>query len=159
MDSRSPEYMREYRIKNKDRINENKRRWRKEKREKHLAWQREYRERNREKLREWHREAARKNPEKFAAYSRKKRALKQSNNHKYYSVDEVLEVYGTKCHICQEEIDLSAPRLTGVEGWQYSLHIDHLIPISKGGDDNIDNVRPAHAICNLQKGDRIKDKM
>lgn len=147
--------MREYRKKNRKKLSDAKRKWRKENHEKHLAWSREYRERNREKLREWHREATKKDPEKFRQYGRKKRAIKSNANYVSYTDTEVLDTYGTNCHICNEAIDLSAPRSAGKEGWQYSLHIDHLIPLSKGGDDNIENVRPAHAICNLQKGDRI----
>jgi 5-methylcytosine-specific restriction endonuclease McrA len=30
-----------------------------------------------------------------------------------------------------------------------------VIPLSKGGNDTIENVRPAHAICNLRKGSRL----
>ena len=29
---------------------------------------------------------------------------------------------------------------------------DHLVPITEGGDDNIDNIVPACATCNKQKG-------
>jgi len=31
------------------------------------------------------------------------------------------------------------------------LHIDHLVPLAKGGSDTLENVRPAHGICNLRK--------
>ena len=156
---RNKEKAKEYRKKNRKKLSDAKRIWRAEKHDKHLAWSRKYRERNKEKLREWAREAAKKNPDKYNAYSRKKRAIKRNANHEPYTDTEILEIYGNNCHLCNEPIDLSAPRSAGKEGWQYSLHIDHLIPLSKGGDDNIKNVRPAHAICNLQKGDRIWGKM
>jgi 5-methylcytosine-specific restriction endonuclease McrA len=38
-----------------------------------------------------------------------------------------------------------------------NLHIDHVIPISKGGTDTLDNVRPSHAKCNLSKGNKIEN--
>ncbi|MFJ8394370.1 HNH endonuclease [Streptomyces sp. NPDC094144] len=33
-------------------------------------------------------------------------------------------------------------------------HIDHVTPISRGGDDTLDNVVPACASCNLDKAAR-----
>jgi 5-methylcytosine-specific restriction endonuclease McrA len=52
------------------------------------------------------------------------------------------------------EIDLENSRKIGSLGWKTSLQVDHVIPISKGGSDTLENVRPSHAICNMQKGVR-----
>jgi len=52
-------------------------------------------------------------------------------------------------------IDLSAPRQCGKPGWDNGLHIDHLYPLSKGGSDNLDNVRPAHGRCNVIKSAKV----
>ncbi len=93
-----------------------------------------------------------KNPTYRAEYSRKRRARERKNDHQPYTYEQVIDKYGKNCHICLEPIDLNAPRLVGQEGWQKALHIDHLIPISKNGPDNINNVRPAHGLCNLTKG-------
>jgi len=68
-----------------------------------------------------------------------------------YSDKDVLETYGTTCHICQTEIDLSAPRQVGKPGWEKALHIDHVYPLSKGGPDTLENVRPSHGRCNIVK--------
>lgn len=68
-----------------------------------------------------------------------------------YSIEDILEKYGTNCHICSDPIDLSASRKVGNTGWEMSLHFDHLIPLSKNGKHSVDNLRPAHAICNLKK--------
>lgn len=35
------------------------------------------------------------------------------------------------------------------------LHIDHVLPVSRGGRTNVDNLQPAHACCNISKGNRI----
>lgn len=53
----------------------------------------------------------------------------------------VLSVKGTDCHLCP---DRSSPATTA----------DHLIPRSKGGDDSLGNLEPAHAACNYARGDR-----
>jgi hypothetical protein len=70
-----------------------------------------------------------------------------------YTEQEVLDVYGTDCHLCEKPIDLDAPRRTGWgKGWERGLQLDHLKPIAKGGSDTLANVRPSHALCNLSKG-------
>ena len=90
-----------------------------------------------------------------AARVRRRRVTKIINKSDAYSVDGLLLSYGTKCHICKNDIDLNAPRRVGLAGWQRGLHVDHLMPISKGGSDTLDNVRPSHGICNLRKSATI----
>jgi 5-methylcytosine-specific restriction endonuclease McrA len=96
------------------------------------------------------------NPERYAEIhrnkSRKRRAVIRNNGFADYSEQEVFNLYGYQCHICNLEIDLNAPRRQGNDGWEFGLHIDHLIPLSLGGSDTLENVRPAHGVCNLKKG-------
>jgi 5-methylcytosine-specific restriction endonuclease McrA len=111
-----------------------------------------YVENNLEKVKEYKDSWRKENPEKYRAYSNKRRALKLSSSHSPYTEKEVLDLYGTFCHICKKEIDLLASRQVGKTGWETGLHLDHVKPISKGGDDNLQNVRPSHGRCNLSKG-------
>ena len=73
-----------------------------------------------------------------------------------YSIFEILLLHGTSCHICDEPIDYSAPRTVGSKGWRYGLHLDHVIPLSQGGADHIENVKPSHAKCNIAKNNGRK---
>lgn len=73
-----------------------------------------------------------------------------------YSDMQLLELFGARCHICLGPIDLEAPRQCGKPGWELSLHIDHVVPLSKGGSDTIDNVRPAHGQCNVIKAATVR---
>lgn len=50
-----------------------------------------------------------------------------------------LATYGTRCHLC------------GMPGADSA---DHLTPRSLGGSDQIENLRPAHKLCNSQRGNR-----
>jgi 5-methylcytosine-specific restriction endonuclease McrA len=88
----------------------------------------------------------------FNAKSRRRRSV----NSEPYTEQQVLELYGSLCHICNKLIDLLAPR-SAQKGndWHYGLHIDHIIPLAKGGEDTLNNVKPAHAICNLSKGAKL----
>jgi 5-methylcytosine-specific restriction endonuclease McrA len=95
------------------------------------------------------------NPDKYAELNRRKehirRARKLNNGQEPYTESQVLSTYGTNCHICDTPINLKAPRKVGVKGWELGLHIDHVVPLVKGGPDSLGNVKPAHGKCNLQK--------
>jgi 5-methylcytosine-specific restriction endonuclease McrA len=95
-------------------------------------------------------------PEKHAEQSRRRghrrRARLLGNGASFYKEAEVLELYGTVCHLCSLEIDMNAQRRVGKPGWENGLHIDHLVPIANGGADSLDNVRPSHGLCNIKKG-------
>jgi 5-methylcytosine-specific restriction endonuclease McrA len=121
---------------------------------------RNYYKNNPGKVYEINRRWAAKNPEKVKEYSRrifaKRKAQKLLSKTEKYTEAQVLELYGSKCHICQEEIDLQANRSSNMQDWQRGLHIDHLIPLSKNGDDTIENVRPAHALCNMLKRNKVQ---
>ena len=94
------------------------------------------------------------NPELFRRAGSRRRAFRLNNGYDIYTEKQVLEIYGTDCHLCNLPIDFNAPRSIGKTGWGRALHIDHLVPISKGGADTLENVRPSHGLCNLSKGDR-----
>lgn len=84
--------------------------------------------------------------------SKKRRTIMAGGNYEDVPESLVISTYGTKCHICHIEIDMTASRQNGIGNWQYGLHIDHVIPLSKGGSNTLDNMKPAHAICNTKKG-------
>jgi len=68
--------------------------------------------------------------------------------------DQVIQQNGVTCYLCQEPIDLQAPRRVGQPSWEQSLHIDHVIPLSKGGTNALDNLKPCHAYCNQKKASK-----
>ena len=112
----------------------------------------QYRKDNFEKIKVKGAEWRKNNPEKVAQKRRARRAKIANVKSETYIIQEVLNLYGTNCHICLDPIDLNANRSTNKPNWQKGLHIDHVIPICKGGDNTLENVRPAHALCNIKKG-------
>ena len=92
------------------------------------------------------------NKEKYDNHDRARRARKYGANHHAYNLSQVVERYGLECWVCHTDIDLSLPR-TGHK--TMGLHLDHLIPLIKGGHDKLGNIRPTHGVCNLRKGDSL----
>lgn len=119
--------------------------------ERHAEYGKRYRNKYPEKEKARHRLYKQKNKEKHADLERRRRARKRNLPSDKYTTAQVLELYGAICHICLQEIDLSAERRVGRKGWKMGLHIDHIIEISNGGADTLENVRPAHGLCNLEK--------
>ena len=149
------EYKKEYQQNNKEKLKEYKKEYHKNNKEQILERKKEYYQDNKEQLKEYQKEYRKNNPHKAREKDRKRRALKKANVHEPYTEDQVLETYGTNCHICKEDIDLSASRSSGAPGWEQGLHLDHVIPLSKGGPDSLNNVKPAHGLCNLQKNNSL----
>lgn len=131
------------------------REWRKENGDSLREYQREYHkvynENHKEELRDYVRDYVKLNPDWWGRGERKRRALKALVETQPYGVSDVLKTWGTNCYLCDEPIDLEAPRGPGIPGWERGLHLDHVMPISAGGPDTLDNVKPAHGKCNLRK--------
>ncbi|WP_396427161.1 HNH endonuclease [Leifsonia sp. 1010] len=53
---------------------------------------------------------------------------------------------GAACHLCGEAIDYTLPHTN-----PRSFVIDHLVPLSKGGEDALHNVKAAHRQSRLQQ--------
>lgn len=118
------------------------------------AWAEKNREKKREYARNWNKLHKDYRLQLKRENSRKRRAQKHSGSYDKYTEAEVLEKYGSICHICLGEIDLTAPRSTAKAGWELGLHIDHVVSLLKGGSDTLENVRPSHGQCNLSKGSK-----
>jgi 5-methylcytosine-specific restriction endonuclease McrA len=89
--------------------------------------------------------------ERKAEWNRTRRSRARHSVSTKITVEQLVATYGTMCHLCNKAIDLNAPRKTGIDGWENGLHVDHVLPISKGGADTLENVRPAHGKCNIRK--------
>ena len=145
------EYLKSYYLKNKEKLKEKRSKKYLENQDQRILKSAQYRANNPEASKEYQRKYRKLNPESKRSSERRRRANRFNNGFEYYKESEVLSLYGYVCHICNTDIDLAAPRLPGASGWEVGLHIDHLVPLSKGGSDTIDNVRPAHGSCNVKK--------
>lgn len=85
------------------------------------------------------------NPSRHAIYQQKRRALKATVGGSFTSSEwfALCEYFGNKCLACACE----PPTLTA----------DHIIPLSRGGSNGIENIQPLCGPCNSRKGCRTID--
>jgi hypothetical protein len=126
-----------------------------EQKEKRRLTNKKWRENNLEHSRFLSRDWQRRNPGEASRAVMRRRAKKRSNGYEKYKDKDVLDMYGIICYLCNREIDITLSRKIGSERWLESLQIDHVIPISRGGPDFLSNVRPTHALCNMEKNDKL----
>ena len=78
------------------------------------------------------------------AHEMVRRARKRMVSAEYVDPSVVFRRDGGVCQICRLAISAE-------EKW----HIDHVVPLAKGGEHSYQNVQLAHARCNLAKGAKI----
>lgn len=98
------------------------------------------RERQRQREKNWQA----RNPNKVRAQGLIKRARKARAFVERVDPQVVFERDKRRCGICRKLIKVR-------DEW----HIDHVVPLSKGGTHSYDNVQLAHAKCNLVKHDKL----
>jgi 5-methylcytosine-specific restriction endonuclease McrA len=118
------------------------RKWRETHREQSRAAAKSWRDRNVNRARENFRNWARDNPEKAQENYTRRRARLAGAVHETWTRGEVWERGSGVCHICSAPLDFG--------NW----HADHVIPLSRGGRDALDNLLPACPLCNWSKGNK-----
>ena len=98
---------------------------------------------HREKIAAYAAAYAKANPETYANYSATRRARKADAFIEAIDRQVVFVRDQGTCGICQQ----------GVESANW--HLDHVLPLSKGGMHSYDNVQVSHPVCNMRKGSKI----
>jgi 5-methylcytosine-specific restriction endonuclease McrA len=146
-------------LENKEHILAVNSRWHKANLDHHNALNREWDKRNPDKRREitrrhyykYHtREIARvidwrkRNPDKFAIYCKNNRAMRRGaeGRHTLREWQELCERYDNKCAAC---------------GKPAKLTVDHIVPLTKGGTNYIENIQPLCQSCNSSKNSKTID--
>lgn len=78
--------------------------------------------------------------------------VKQAMAWRRQIVEYLADRDGTKCVLCNRHIDITLP--SGTRGSDMGPSVDHVIPRSQGGADNMANLRLTHWKCNRQRGNR-----
>lgn len=97
---------------------------------------------NREREREWNAAKYEADPGYFVQNAARRRARLREVFVEDVDPSVVFEMHGGRCGICGEFIS-------------GKFHVDHVLPISKGGLHCYANTQPAHPFCNLSKKDKV----
>ena len=151
------ESSRKWRTGNPEKAQESNRKWVAANSEKRGEYGRKWRAANPEKVRKWRaanlekaQESDRKwsaaNLEKRRGYQRRRRELCKGGIRKH--LETLIREQDGLCGICDQPLPAELSP---------DIHVDHIIPVSKGGTDIYSNFQAAHASCNFSKGNRIGD--
>lgn len=128
----------EYYHRNKEVCNSRAKSWRENNREVSLEASQKWKREHKEQYLESHRQWIKNNKEHVRAYNQMRRALKYNATIQVFTdleLEQRMSVFGFCCAYCNGPFE----------------HIDHVIPLSKGGKHCLANLRPACAKCNLSK--------
>lgn len=117
-------------------------------------WYEKHREDVLAKTADWKKENRPAHLESKRRWFRKRRLSLHGATIGTYTERDVYERYGRACYICRQPID---PSVSDRGYWHPSL--DHVVPISRGGADTLENVRPVHNGCNSHKGRRLLSEL
>lgn len=137
----------EYGRRNKEQRKAYYKKWAKENRDKLAANLRRWVEANRElhnsRVRSW----GARNLERYRAKERNRRALKHNapGAHTNQDVREMYESQGGLCAYCEASLD-------------GAYHVDHMVPLVRGGGNGCENLAVACAFCNLSKHDKTAEE-
>jgi 5-methylcytosine-specific restriction endonuclease McrA len=85
------------------------------------------------------------NPEKRKEVNRiselKRRAAKKNVTVNKFTISDIVSTYGDRCFYCGGKFE----------------HVDHYVPLSKGGPHSLENVRPSCKNCNLRKHSKMPE--
>jgi len=134
----------EYRLRNKEAQREKNVKHYAENKDALLAVNAKYRAENPEREKARNAKWAKENPEKCAAKTRRRRALKlkAEGTHNRQDIDKLFLLQKGKCASCTIKLIKSGKNI---------YHVDHIMPLTKGGGDGPDNLQLLCPVCNIKK--------
>jgi hypothetical protein len=135
-----------YQEKNKEKIKKNKGKYYVENREKLLEYSKKYKKANKERVYEWARKYSQTDRGKAAVRAKCaiRRALKKKQSNPNTDKCKVKEIYKV---------------WDDVKRKGYNVHVDHIIPIARGGDDHEDNLMIVDAAFNMKKRHKLNSEI
>lgn len=138
---------------NKDRKAQYAKEWLAENRDRHRTTARAYRAKNIEKVRAREREQNKRPHIRALRYMHVNlRRAREASARGEFTLEEwesLKTLYGHRCLRCGRREDVSS-RST-------KLTIDHVVPLSRGGTNELANIQPLCGFCNTSKGAKIAD--
>ena len=144
---RKKEYQEQYRKDNRDGINQYQRDYHEANRDVLRAKRRQYCNENSDKIAESQRRYRKENASKIYSKNAQRRALLKGAKVERVDYDIIYLRDNGICGICENEL------------LREDMTLDHIIPLSRGGEHSAINVQVAHLSCNRQKGIKTRQEM
>ena len=96
-----------------------------------------YYEKNKERLLARQKEYYKKNKEKWSEKAHKRRSLGLASHFKVADIKKLKDLQKSKCPVCKQHLA--------------NHHIDHIVPLSRGGTNDFGNLQLLCPACNLNK--------
>ena len=81
-----------------------------------------------------------------AAEKRRRRVARRNGQSERYTTREIADRDGWRCHLCGKKVPDRPYKARDADPT-----VDHLVPVSAGGDDVRSNVALAHNLCNMRR--------
>jgi len=133
-------YQKEYRNKNREVLKEYFRQYYLDRRAEKIAFQKQHYQKTREYQLRQHKKYYRENKHVYSAARNRRRALTKNcaEHHTAQDVKNILSRQRHKCANCKASL-------------RKAYHVDHIMPLSKGGGNGRDNIQCLCPKCNLSK--------
>lgn len=112
-------------------------------------WPEKYRK-HKKAIKDYNKRYQENNKDKRAEWEAQRRARLNGGKTEDYSRYDIYKRDDGICYLCGDPIDIELE-------WPdtMSFSIDHVYPISLGGDDTVENVKSTHLRCNISKNDSV----
>ncbi|PHE94706.1 hypothetical protein COF76_23130 [Bacillus wiedmannii] len=147
------EYSKRWHEENKESRAKKTKRWYEGNKERKAESDRRWYEKNKERRAEQKRKWEKENQEKRYSYGVKRRSLKHNVKFTPSQRTELLNKDNWTCQCCGIKVH---DRRTGDWNTHDKAHIDHLIPLTKGGDSTPDNLQVLCRTCNIKKHNKTE---
>lgn len=134
-------------LEHKEEYRERTYKWRHENPEKEREHKRVYRERHKEGIKKYRSCFRREHPEKDLAYGARRRMLIGAKMDNEIDIKRIYKRDRDICYLCGKKVKKS------------ERHLDHVIPLSRGGAHSEENLRVTHGRCNLIKGAKLVEEL
>lgn len=135
-------YLKEYNQINKDKLREQKKKYIAKNKIYYLKRQHAWYEKNKDLIKARISRYKKEHLKQYQMYNNKRMASKKTTTIEKFTIQNIIDKYGDKCFYGPHDF----------------THIDHYIPLSKGGSHTLDNVRPSCEQCNLEKSNKLPDE-
>jgi 5-methylcytosine-specific restriction endonuclease McrA len=156
-------HCKKYREDNKEIISKKRKRYYQENKEKVTEQVRKYREANKEKIAERDKKYRQTEHSKIMSYQYKLK--RKSHKHKVrftpHERQYILNRDNWECQLCGIKVHDICKRVEDmtIEERKHKAHIDHIIPISKGGTSDPSNLRVLCPSCNSSKSNKQNEQL